>query len=103
MTAGQKFIVYSVIAPKLGGKLSVSTKTVANLELWTVVKYSKPVGAAEVSKMESNMNDLTKADYDRLIAKDMKVLKGEHLNAWHDVSSFIEAHSTPSVNLQMTN
>ncbi|OQR67549.1 hypothetical protein BIW11_04743 [Tropilaelaps mercedesae] len=85
LPVGQKFIVYSVIVPKLADSVTVDAKTAYTLELLSIVKYSKPVGAAEVTGTESKMNELSKADLDRVLLKDMKLIKTEHTNAWQDI------------------
>lgn len=85
LVAGQKFIVYSVVAAKVASKLAVLTKSTANLDLLTIVKYSKAVASSDVARTMKSLNEQAKADYDQLIVKDVKVLKADHVNAWHQV------------------
>lgn len=82
VAAGHKFIVYSVIMPQMDIKLSFDSKS--SYDFFTIVKYSKPVSMAEVVASESKVNDLSRKDFDRVMAS-MKKVEAEHVNSWLEI------------------
>lgn len=69
--------------PQMDIKLSFDSKS--SYDFFTIVKYSKPVSMAEVVASESKVNDLSRKDFDRVMAS-MKKVEAEHVNSWLEVS-----------------
>lgn len=85
IAAGSKFLVFSMIAPKIEDKLTVEPKSVKRLQLISVLQYSKPVTAQEAKAALTKIEEQVKKEFERIVARDVSHLVAEHYDAWQKV------------------
>ena len=86
LAVGSKSFVFSLIAPKLGDKLTIEAKSVKKLQLVSVLQYAKLVTNQDPKATQTKIDDLAKKEFERIVARDASNLIAEHDDAWQKVS-----------------